>query len=329
MDSHVLIAGRPVHALSAVGDLTIAHEFSTTSLSGPASLTFAIDLGKKDRPGWLVKGAHCVATLGRWPNWAGKVSEVDWADGTVTAEGVIRPDTAIDAAIARGAVTWTRAASISTTAITSGSESAAEFDSLNALLGAYVEQTATADARIFVDSRRRLFLGNDPASPSYVLQPGAGELAWASESQATRVIGRWQDSAGTLATNMVGTGSDELLVDLTPRGGMTSAQATNVLTSILTALSSGGWSGGITVSADQVVGGHHPAVIAERVGRGAMFRLLGQRDPRPGRVPVGFVDFIAERAEYNATDGKVTLTPRGMVARDLSSILADFNAAAA
>jgi hypothetical protein len=132
-----------------------------------------------------------------------------------------------------------------------------------------------------------------------------------------------------LATNMVGTGGDELLVDLTPRGGMTSAQATNVLTSILAALSSGGWSGGVTVSSDQVIGGHHPAAIAERVGRGAMFRLLGQRDPRPGRVPVGFVDFIAERAEYNATDGTVTITPRGMVARDLTAILADFNAQAA
>lgn len=345
MDPHILIAGRPVHALGRVGELVIAHEFPTDSVGGPASLTFGLLLDKADRPGWLAKGARCDALLGYCPNWAGRVTEVDWDEGTVTAEGVARegdkpapldgsgvltliPDTAVDAAISRSAVSWSRPASLSTTAV--ASDTSGTYESVNALLGAWAQQTATADERLFVDSRRRLLAGNDPTAPTYTLLPGSGELNWASESQATRVLGRWKDAAGTMSTASAGTGSDELLVDLTPRGAMTATQAANVCASILLALSSGGWDGSITVSGDQfAASGVHPAKAAEDCGRGAMFRLLGQRDPRPGRVPVGYLDFIAERGEYRSTDDTVTITPRGMVARDLTTILASFKAEAA
>ena len=126
-----------------------------------------------------------------------------------------------------------------------------------------------------------------------------------------------------MANTIVGSGAIEQIVDLTNNGPLNSTRATNILNSILAKSTAGGWANGLTLTTSQILGSPHPADVCLRVGRGLMVRLLGQRDPRPGRVPVGFVDFVVERAEWNVTDGTITLTPRGMVARDFAAILAE------
>jgi hypothetical protein len=265
------------------------------------------------------------------------LAEPDWSDGNVgtvtitaasqeggstaclTGAGLTSstPDPVIDAAIARGSLTWSRPASISTTPLTDG-DTTRSLNSVSEMLGAYANQSA---ARLYVDGYRRLLKGADPTQPEFFIIHGA-ELSWTTDRQADAVIGGWHNSAGAPQITTVGSGPVERLVSLDNLGPLDSTRATAVLTSILSKSSSGGWSNGLTLSAGQFLGSPSLAEIGARVGRGLMVRLNGQRDPRPDRPPVGYIDFIVERAEWHVADGTITLTPRGMVASDFASILA-------
>jgi hypothetical protein len=336
MVPQVYVAGQPVAPLAPVGDLVISHEWPAAGVGGPVSALFSLLLPSTHRPGWLAKGATAEVRYGGIPLLAGSVAEVDWTDGSVTIDGSARegsstsclgadgetsstPDPVIDTAKGRGALTWTRPASISTTPLTDG-DSTAKLNSVSDMLATYAD---TSGARLYVDPWRRLLKGSDPTSPEVFVIPGAGELSWTTDRQATRIIGRWANAGGTLTNTIIGSGAIERMVDMQPLGPLTSARATAVLNSILARASSGGWTGGLSLSAGQFIGTPDLASVAERVGRGLMVRLLGQRDPRPDRLPVGYVDFVVERSEWNVADGKITLTPRGMVASDFASILAE------
>lgn len=343
MTPQVYVAGMKLETLAPIGDLVISHEFpaggSAGGIGGPVSADFSLLLPAAKRPSWLDKGAPAEVRFGPGlPHLAGALAEPDWASGTLSitaaaSEGSTTacmaadqattsstPDVILDAAKARGAVSWSRPASISTVALTTGDQTA-DLNSVSDMAAAFCDTNTSA--RLIVDPSRQILKTSDPTSSGLFILPGAGELAWTTEAQATRVIGRWQDSSGILHTNMVGSGAVELRVDLTGNGPLTSAQATVILVNILTRATAGGWANGITVTQDQLVGAPHLAAVADQVGRGLMARNLGQRDPRPDRLPVGYVDFIVERSEWHVADRQIILTPRGMVARDVMAILAD------
>jgi hypothetical protein len=332
----VYIAGQKIESLADVGGLVISHEWPAGGVGGPVSAQFSLLLPASKRPGWLTKGATGSVRFGSLPLLSGAVADVDWSDGSVTIDGAARegsttaclgadgetsstPDPVIDAAIARGALTWTRPGSISTTPLTDG-DSTAKLNSVSDMLAAYADESG---ARLYVDPWRRLLKGSDPRTPDVFVVPGAGELSWTTDRQATRIIGRWANAAGTLTNTVVGSGAIERLVDMEPLGPLTAARATAVLNSILARASSGGWTGGLTLAPGQLIGAPDLAMVAEHVGRGLMVRLLGQRDPRPDRMPVNYIDFVVERSEWHVADGQITLTPRGMVASDFASILAE------
>jgi hypothetical protein len=336
MVPQVYVAGQPVAPLADVGDLVISHEWPASGVGGPASATFTLLLPRAKRPGWLAKGALSEVRFGGLPLLAGQVAEVDWTDGTITIDGACReggstacltsgglpsstPDPVIDAAISRGASTWTRPASISTTALTDGDQTR-DVNSVADMLGAYADSSGT---RLYVDPWRQLLKGTDPVTPEVFIVPGSGELSWASEAQATRIIGGWYDANGAPQVTIVGSGATERMVNMANLGRITSSKATNVLNEILARATSGGWTGGLTLSATQFTGQMSLASVAERVGRGLMVHLIGQRDPRPDRLPVNYVEFIVERSEWHVAEGTINLTPRGMVARDWAAILAE------
>lgn len=336
METQVYIAGQRLS--QPYSDPVISHEWPTAGIGGPVSAQFSLLLPASQRPSWLVKGALAVVRSGLMPVLSGSIAETDWDSGTITIDGAAReggttacltaggltsstPDTVIDAAISRAAITWSRPLSISTTALTSGDETA-RLNSVTELLAAYAVESGS---RLYVDASRQLLKGSDPTVAEVFTIPGAGELAWTTERQATRIIGRWANSSGTLTNTVVGSGAIERLVDMTPKGPLDSTRATNILNSILAKSTSGGWTNGLTLSATQFLGGRRGTLceVANRVGRGVIVRLNGQRDPRPDRPPVGYVDFIVERSEWHVADGTITLTPRGMVASDFGSILAE------
>lgn len=338
MSPQVYIAGVKLETLAPVSGLVISHEWTPNGIGGPVTAEFTMLLPANKRPSWLTKDAPAEIRFGPGlPSLAGAIAEPDWADGSITINAAATegsstaclttagkttsiPDTAIDAARARGALSWIRPASISTTALTSGDETA-DLNSISDMASAYCD--ANTNARLYVDPWRQILKGTDPTTPELVIVAGAGELAWTTETQADRVIGRWKDATGKLFTTMVGTGKVEKLVDLTTNGPLTTTSATTILNNILTRASSGGWTNGLTLSAEQFLGERHLATVADMVGRGVMVRNLGQTDPRPDRIPVPYVDFIPERSEWHVADGQIILTPRGMVARDWAAILAE------
>lgn len=340
MTPQAYVAGRPVASLAKVGNMVLAAEWPDAGIGGPVSAEFEIQLAPQDRPGWLAKDAPADVRFGGLYLLAGKVDEVDWSDdnaGKVTFSGACRegentacltagsltsstPNTVIDAAISRGALTWTRPASISGAALVSG-DTTDKTNSVTALLAQYADEN---NVRPYVNASRQLLIGVDPTTPTFLLQPGSGELAWVSEAQATRIVGGWHLTTGGPQITTVGSGAIEKMVDLDPNGLFPDAtRPTAILNSILAKATSGGWGGGLTVAVEQIVGEPHPAAVLDAVGKGCMFRLLGQRETRPGRVPVRYVDFVCERVEWNVNDANLTLTPRGMVSRDWTAILAE------
>lgn len=307
---------------------------------GGYQLDFDVLLGSRQRPSVVAEGADCQLFFGGVPQFLGQVSEVDWDQGKVTATGRCRDaetavaltsgnvptttlDVAIDAAIARGAWQVTRPASLS------GSPVAATDASDNANYIAALADLWAGDngKRWYVDPFGAARSGVDPTTPELYILPGAGELSWTTSEQASRIIGNWIDPFGVPRVSWVGSGSTERIIDLSNRGVLTSAQVLSILNAILAQSTSGGWAGGITVASQQIVtpGGLHPSLasVSRMVGRGLMIRLLGHRDPRPGRFALT-TDVVTGQGVWNVDDGTVALTPLGSVARDFSAIVESF-----
>jgi hypothetical protein len=338
----VYVGGRAISPLVNVSELVLTHAWPTTGLGGPLGAECSVLLKASERPGWIEQGALSEVRLGGLPLVAGHLGEPDWIDGTLTIDAASTegdqvpcldssgktsstPDTVFDAQIANGSLTWSRPASISTTALVTG-DTTEELNNVTDMIGAYQDSSG---ARLYVDAWRRIIKGSDPTAPGLFVLPGAGELAWTTETQATRIIGRWADSSngGKLTNTTVIAATEKKvvprIVDMRSLGPITSARATAVLNEILAEATAGGWTNGLTLSPGHILNAPHLGSVANSVGRGLMVRLLGQRDTRPGRMPVGYVDFIVERSEWHVADDQIVLTPRGMVARDFAAILAD------
>jgi hypothetical protein len=330
-----------VSTLAPITDLVVACEWpdgGQVAIGGPVSAEFSIMLPIAKRPAWLVKRAVAEVRMGGLPLLAGYVSEVDWINGgkvsiagaategdgvpCLNAGGTVSstPDTVLDNAITNAWISWNRPASISTTALSSGDVTLA-LNMITDMIGAFAQ--ANAGQRLYVDSQRSIRVGADPTSPELFLVPGTVELPWTQQNQAATLIGRWQDASGVLSNTVVGSGLPVRTVDLTGKGPLTSSVVTVILNSLLVMASAGGWGGGATIGRNHSIGMVDLVDVFLRTARGLMVRNLGQRDPRPDRLPVPYVDFIVERAELHVADAQLILTPRGMVARDFSAILAD------
>jgi hypothetical protein len=339
----VFVGGYPVETLGVpVTELTLACEWpdgSGNGVGGPVSGSFGLLLPANKRPGWLAKGALAEVRFGGQCLLAGQLAEPDWANGAIAIDGASMegvtslcldgsgnlsstPDTVLDAAITRGALTWNRPASISATALTS-SDTTLSLNYVTDMLGEFARRNT--GTRLYVDAGRSLRAGTDPTTPELFILPGAGELPWVSQDQATRLAGRWQDASGVLSTTFVGSGAVEKPVNLLNKGPLTSTSATALLNSALAQLTAGGWGGGLILSSSHFLGAVHLADVFGRAARGLMVRNLGQRDPRPDRLPIMGVDFIVDRAEWRVAENVIALTPRGMVARDFSAVLSSLD----
>lgn len=330
--------GIPIEALARVGELEVTHEWP----DGGTAMTFTVLLPPTVRPPQIARGVRCDLMVGARPVWPGYLSEIDWSTGSITAKGAITEgdstpcldgsglttsilDTAIDSAITRGEVTWIRPASLSATAY----GAAGETGSLNSVTDLLAAWQTEADKRVYVDPARALRQAADPTVPTYHLLPGTPELSWSAEAQATRLIGRYQATTGGTLANVTVTADGARppyvvkLIDMRARDVLDSTRASAVLQGILRDVTMGAWAGGIEVTTHQIAGNPDLSEVAEACGRGALFRKLGQRDPRPGRMPVAFVDFVCGQSTWKPIEDTITLTPIGGVARDMAAILSE------
>lgn len=337
-------AGVPLATLVlAMNDLEITHEWP----EGGMALTVSILLPTTERPPQISEKEAFDLMIGARPIWPGYLSEVNWADGTLTAKGSITegdstpcltpgglttstPDVAIDTAISSDEVSWTRPASISSSPYSDSGDETSNLNTVSDLLAVWQTE---ADKRIYVDPHRAIRVASDPTTPTYYLLPGTDELSWATQASADRITARYQATAAGALANVTVTAPGAKkpyavkMLDLTSRGVLTATRASDIVNGIMADSTSGSWANGITVTSHQIAGNPDLAQVAEDVGQGrGRFIKLGQRDPRPGRVPVGFIDFVCGQSVWRPADDTITLSPIGTVARDWETVLGEYGA---
>jgi len=325
----VIVDGQWLTNLAWWGDASISHRWPL----GCWEASWSMPLKPYQRFRALRSRAPVEIRIGAAPIWAGSLSEPDWAEGKFTALGACReaeeaacltagglttsvPDTAVDQAIARGAVSWTRPESLSATAF-GQADGTERLNYLGALLDAWsLEQ----NVKWAVNARRQVYSAADPTTPMWHITPGAGVLGVTDAAMAGTVYGRYRNSAtGSLATVSVGTAAPEVLVDLTRHGRISTTKATNLVTGILNKSGARtGWTNGLTLTPHQIqTAGGVPANLAS-VQAGQMARIMGLRDERGVAATT---DVIAGETIWDVTANELQFNPAELAARDLASVV--------
>lgn len=312
------------------GGLKITHRWPR----GCWQADWSMALSPLERPPFIVQGAKVDILIGSRPVWSGWLGEPNWEESTFTAAGAGRegeetlcltsgglttstPDVAIDAAIARGALSWSRPASLSSAALTTGDTTTA----LNYLTDLLDTWSNTAGKRWAVNADRQVYAAADPTTPTYYIAYGAAELGVADDALVGTLYGGWYDTSGNPHTTSVGSGKPEVAVDMSNLGPIDVTTATNALNGILAKVGARlAFTSAVTVDASQVTspGGVHPALW--QLTAGQMYRLVGLHDPRNGAP---YSDVVMGESVWDVDAQTVQLTPVDLAARDLSTIIGD------
>lgn len=177
----------------------------------------------------------------------------------------------------------------------------------------------------------------DPTTPTYHVVPGAAALGVADDDYASVVIVRYKDSgAGGALTSASATestvntryGRREFLADLSgdDYAAMDVTTANAFATGIL-AKSKGrlGWTNGLTLTSQEILtSGGVPAnlsKVAEDVGNGCMIRLHGIFNDLLEYNGQTYLDLIIGEAKLVDGAQTIDLSPLGLAARDLASVV--------
>jgi hypothetical protein len=280
--------------------------------------------------------------LGTGQVWAGALTEPDWDSGNLTAIGAAheaesaicfnssgqtttKPNIAVDQAIARGALGWTRRDNFGTTAIGNADDATNGLTYLDQLLDAWAEENQSGWT---VNSRRELINAGQPVvgAPRWFVTPGSGVLGQADDNRIDRVFVRYVSTASgnPLATASwpaaTPQGGREAGVNITSRGPISATRAQNIANSIWTKLGGhSGWTNGLSLDRSQVsTPGGLPARL-EFIRAGHTIRLLGVPDPR------GLdhhLDVVIGDTDLDHDAGTIQVNPLGLAS--LEDVLAKY-----
>lgn len=300
--------------------------------SGPWEATWEMTLPPLYRPRGLTTDIRTEIYLGGEEVFPGRLPDTDWSAGEFSALGAVRegeeavaltgagnststPDTAIDAAIARSALTWVRRTSISAASV-AATDATDDLHFLQPLLDAYADG---AGLYWGVNARREVFASANPTVPTWYIIPGAGELGTSTDRMVGKLYGRYIPTSGNPATVTYGTGLPEVPVDLTARGPMTSGQAQTILNGIgAKAIATKNFTNGLELDSSQIISpGGTPAAL-HRVRSGQMVRALALRDERNG---LPWTDFVIGSSDWDVDGEVVSIVPVDAEQRDLSTFV--------
>lgn len=339
-DIQVRVGGIWLRSIGPFADVTMSHVWpygseQLTWRMAPTSRFPTLERG----------GARVEAFVGGVRRWWGKLSEPA-ADGQYAAKGAWAeasgayaldgsgnatntPDTAIDAAIARGALTWTRPSSLSAVAWGTAAEPMRLLELLD-------QSMAGLGKRWWVDEDGAVRSGNDPTAAAYVVpRVAAGQgLTLAEDDYYSHLVGAYYSAGPVFATVTVGDtnassrwGYREAQVDLTDMGVITAPTATTQVTNRLALTGARlGFAESLQLGHGQVttLGGTSVALadlVAATKAGGLMIRLMGiTNNSRPaGSTP--YTDIVIGRSVYTDGDATATLSPVDLVARNLEEVL--------
>lgn len=294
--------------------------------------TWEMSLPPRYRPRGLTTDIPVTIYVGGEEIFAGRLPDTEWGAGEFSAIGAVRegeealaftgagvttatPNTAIDAAIARAAVTWVRRTSISATSV-ADQDATDDLFFLQPLLDAYADG---AGMRWGVNARREVFAAADPTTPTWLIMPGAGELGTATDRMVGKLYGRYRNTNGIPATVTSGTGLPEVPVDLTTRGALTAGQAQTILDGIRSkSASTKNFTNGLELDSSQITSlGGTPAQL-HRVNEGHMARCLGLRDERNG---LPWTDIVLGSVDRDHDAKTINVVPTDAEERDLATFV--------
>lgn len=337
--AEVYINGVPMSSIVPWGSL-----HTKTYLKGDDEATWSvINLPNKvlQRHPALVYGASVDIRLGSSPIWCGVLTEPDWDAGELTAVGApheaeaavcfngsgqttTKPNTAVDQAITRGALGWTRRDDFGATAVGNADDATTGLTYVDQLLDAWADENNSGWA---ISARRELVISGAPteSTPRWYITPGSGLLGAADDGRIDRVFVRYVSTAtgNPLATASYPAttpqGGREAGVDITKRGPLSPTRATNVAQGMWAKLSgNSGWTNGLTLGRTQVATpGGLPARL-EFMRAGDTAQLLGVPDPRS---LAHHTDFVIGDTELDHDAGSIQINPTGLAKRSVQDVL--------
>lgn len=344
MSTNIRVGGYWLSRESRFGDLE-----ATWEAHGAADASWSMALKAGERPAFMKRGAVVEVYDGPLLIWSGTLAEPDWENGNFAAVGIARqgesaqclngagavtskPNTAIDQAIARGVVRWTRADSFGTTDL-AGPEGASGVNdpdpgSLTDLLDLWAAENSK-QWRV-TDDGRLVQATDTEATSTWLVLPEQAEFGVADDRLLDRVFLRYSDSAaGVYRTTSFPAstpgGGIERRASVVARGPMTAARAASIAQGIYNAAQAGrtGWTNSVDLVAEQIItrGGQRPRISAIRPGH--TLTLLGATDPRNG---LGSTSVVIDRVTWRPAEGRVQISPVGKVADTFEEILTTYQA---
>lgn len=282
------------------------------------------------RPGTLLEVLD-----GCCPLWFGRIVDYDRTGGKVTGRGIHVDATGIPAVDGSGATTRVLSTALATaqaapwlwpvhnpyqfdgTATGEGGEPlmvAALFDQL-------AEQ---AGKRWGIHPDRSLYVLQEATTPTWAIAPDGLAFGATDSERVTHLVGRYLEGE-TYKPVVVGDGERQPATarteDLSDRGSMTQVEATAVLQTMLDAEKGRtGWTGGVTLSADQVTRNGVPAYLPGVHARGTMMRVTGMAQGHGvvqslwDQVPLAKTRYDAERPD------EIYVEPIGTAPRTLAAV---------
>lgn len=310
----------------------------STRLNGSWQLSWSIPIVRDWRHPALVYGTSVDLYFGPACLWSGSLPEPNWDAGDFIALGACRqaenatafdgsgnastvPNTVIDAAIARGVLSWTRVGNFGTTSV-GNPDNVGELVTVKSVLDAWAQAN---NSNWMVDEQRRLIIAPvDETTPDWYVVPGSGVLGSADDQRVDRVFARYIDSTTGLRTTasyptVTPAGGIEGPIDITDRGAMTNAAATTIAQAEWSKLQGrSGWTNGLTLIGGQVTTPGDIDADLAFVRAGDTARLLGVLDVRGLAQNT---DIVIGDTEYDWTDDECQVNPVGLSARDEESVL--------
>lgn len=310
--------------------------WSTTAVGGCHEASFELD--PTNLPPGIVKGAAVEFRIGMSSVWRGFVAEVS-AEGSVTCigpwsaagqvsaldgvgAGSLVPDTAVSAAVARGAITW-RAPAGGISALSVADGAAGEPMLLTQLLETWAVK---AGAIVGVDEDNNIYAGAPSAAAQWVVSPHAGARLDVTGDYVSHLWGDYIDTAGNWAKAGPAIdiaaantwGRREATADLSEMGRINSTTAANTLA---TMLATGGArksvTGTLRLSREQILTpGGEPAPLT-MIRAGQRVRLLGVADGTNASIRNLYTDIIIGQCAFTEGESEITFDPMGGPDRNL------------
>lgn len=309
-----------------------------TRRTGSWELSFSLAVERTWRHPAIAYAAPVELMYGPVCLWSGALEEPNWDSGEMIALGAARdgetavaltpdgasstaPNIVLDAAIGNGGLSWSRLDDFGTTPVGEG-EDVGGLVTIGSVLDAWAQRE---DSGWRVDPARRVRIApTDESAPTWFVTPGSGVLGSASEERVDRISARYISStSGQRATvHYPPPGPRARIqkpVDLTDRGAMTAATASDIAKGMWSDLAGrSGWTNGLTLTRGQVTTPGGVEVDLALVKGGDTMRLLGVPDPRG---LAHNVDVVIGDTDYDWTDDELQANPVGLAPRDPVSAL--------